>query len=291
MSIELYIVRHGQTALNFEDRYLGSFDPPLNALGLEQAKSIANALTGKSDVIVSSPLLRARQTAEILANAWRTNYTMVSEFSERNVGVYEGLTRDEAKSTFPELWRQDITRQWEAGPPGGESIEAVFKRVAIGLQLLSSSFEGKRVTLVAHGFVAKTVRALIDGGTREEFFAYALKNGEFARYVLSHDSRLDTGAWGAGQPSRHEAPFVFLCCTPRNCLCCQPRCGRQGSQCMQRVPASLAVQPTRCIDGGLSMRLGPQECRHHDQEPVPSSSRMQFAMGNTRWLPSSQSVE
>lgn len=184
MAVELHVVRHGQTNLNAAERYLGALDPPLNAAGRDQARKLAGALAGRTGIVVASPLLRARQTADILAAAWDTDVVVCKDFAERKVGVYEGLTREEARLHHPDLWRQDITRRWAAGPPGGESIYAVFVRVAVGLQWLSTSFDGQRVTLVAHGFVAKTIRTLILGGTREAFFAYSLKNGETARYEL-----------------------------------------------------------------------------------------------------------
>ena len=72
-------------------------------------------------MLLSSPLLRARQTADVLASAWGTDVVIVSHFAERNVGVYEGLTQDEARLAFPRLWDGNVTRRWEIGPPGGVS--------------------------------------------------------------------------------------------------------------------------------------------------------------------------
>jgi len=61
--LSLYVVRHGCTALNAEDRYLGALDPPLDALGLQQASALAGQLQGRASAIVCSPRIRAVQTA------------------------------------------------------------------------------------------------------------------------------------------------------------------------------------------------------------------------------------
>lgn len=191
MKTTLYVVRHGRAAYNVESRYLGALDPSLDEVGYQQGQELSQILRGKATILVCSPKLRACQTAEILANAWGLPYRSISYFAERNVGVYEGLTQKEARSAFPSLWEQNITRQWHIGPPDGESIKAVFERVATGLNVIRGDYAGQEIVLVAHGFVAKVIRALITPVTWEEFFAYELKNGHYAQYslrknILSH---------------------------------------------------------------------------------------------------------
>lgn len=88
-------MRHGRTAFNIDERYLGALDPPLDELGLQQAADLASLLAGRADAIVCSPRLRAMQTAKVLASAWHVPFTILDAFAERNVGVYEGLTRNE----------------------------------------------------------------------------------------------------------------------------------------------------------------------------------------------------
>jgi probable phosphoglycerate mutase len=190
MHTSLSVVRHGRTAYNADNRYLGALDPPLDEVGLAQAQALAQTLGERPDVLLCSPLLRARQTAEVLAKAWEMDAGTVSHFAERNVGVYEGLTQDEARTAFPVLWEADITRRWEVSPPGGESIEIVFARVALGLNLVRAAYPGCHVVLVAHGFVAKVIHALVNSVGWDAFFAYALHNGACARHVLAHDTEI-----------------------------------------------------------------------------------------------------
>lgn len=184
----LYVVRHGRTALNVEDRYLGALDPPLDELGLREASELAEILGGRVGAVVCSPKRRAVQTAEVLASSWNVPFQVISEFAERNVGVYEGLTKEEARLAYPSLWEQDITRQWDVGPTGGESIKVVFERVAKGLRMLQSDFASHNVVLVAHGFVAQVVRAILTDPSWEDFFRYSLKNGQIEHYHFSVES-------------------------------------------------------------------------------------------------------
>lgn len=194
---DLLVVRHGRTHLNIEERYLGILDPPLDAHGFEQAVALADTLRCQANVIVSSPKLRAMQTAEVLANAWGLQVRTLEMFAERNVGVFEGLTREEARAMYPVLWEQNITRQWNAAPPGGETIETVFDRVRQGLDILRGDYPGQTVVLVAHGFVAKVIRAMLFDLSWAEFFLYAMKNGDVEHYLLEADALLNWSGTGS----------------------------------------------------------------------------------------------
>ncbi|WLH04061.1 histidine phosphatase family protein [Pseudomonas beijingensis] len=97
-------------------------------------------------------------------------------FRERDVGVFEGLTQADARERYPQLWSQNITRRWDAGPTGGESISEVVKRVRDVLVELGSKYPSKTVLLVAHGFVAKVIRALAKGDF-SDFYQWQLSNG------------------------------------------------------------------------------------------------------------------
>ncbi len=190
--MRLYVVRHGQTQANAEHRYLGSLDPELTDTGREQAVGLRLELPDSIGGIVVSPLLRARQTAEILNYRSNLPLQVLDAFRERNVGVFEGLTQTEAQQRYPLLWRQNITRQWDIGPPQGESIAEVVKRVHQGLTALVEASAAQEVLLVGHGFVAKTVRALI-GQDFSDFFDWQLGNGHWlvlddVERILQHDA-------------------------------------------------------------------------------------------------------
>jgi probable phosphoglycerate mutase len=197
MPIDLYVVRPGQTVCHAENRFHGALDPSLDEEGFRQVYAAANMLSGHSTRIVTSPLLRAVQTAQVFAAFWNAEVTVMRQFVERNLGIFEGLTHDEARLHFSELWTQDLTRQWDAVPPGGESIRKVFDRVAVGLDLIRQLFPDQAVVLITHGFVAQVVRALLQPVSDEEFFAYRLPHGGIERYRLGEPKggAVSTSSW------------------------------------------------------------------------------------------------
>ncbi|MES2582693.1 MAG: histidine phosphatase family protein [Pseudomonadota bacterium] len=174
--MHLLLVRHGQTRFNAEHRYLGALDPELNAMGILQATALRAVLPDNLDAVVCSPLRRARQTADTICQDSGLLPSVNTAFRERHVGVFEGLTQMEAQTRFPDLWGQNVTRQWHAAPTGGETIAEVVERVTAGLRGLSEQHRGKTVALVAHGFVAKVIRAVAQAGF-DDFFEWQLANG------------------------------------------------------------------------------------------------------------------
>lgn len=176
--MELVVIRHGQTRANAEGRYLGALDIPLNEEGCRQMSELAQGLSTEAPFarLVSSPLLRARQSAEQMSRALALPVQRIPAFRERHVGLFEGLTQGEARERYPELWARNITRRWAEAPPGGESLDAVIARVSQGLTELTHEHEGERVLLVAHGMVAKVIRALTCAGFAD-FFEWQLHNG------------------------------------------------------------------------------------------------------------------
>lgn len=175
--MNLYVVRHGETWANAEQRYLGALDPALTERGKAQALSLSQKLPGGIEVLTVSPRLRARQTAQILNRELNLEPVTMNGFRERDVGVFEGLTQAEAKAMHPQLWAQNITRQWAVGPTGGESIAEVVTRVHEGLMEMVALYPTHVVLLVAHGFVAKVIRALARDDF-SDFYDWQLSNGE-----------------------------------------------------------------------------------------------------------------
>ncbi|MEE1925579.1 histidine phosphatase family protein [Pseudomonas sp. 148P] len=174
--MDLYVVRHGETWANAEQRYLGSLDPALAERGREQAQGLVANLPSGLDAVLVSPRLRALETASILNERLGLPTRTMDCFRERHVGVFEGLTQAEARERYPQLWAGNVTRQWDLGPTGGESIVDVVRRVRGGLQELQSRYPSRRVLLVAHGFVAKTIRALARNDF-SDFYNWQLANG------------------------------------------------------------------------------------------------------------------
>jgi broad specificity phosphatase PhoE len=158
MGIHLTVVRHGETAWNRERRYQGGTDTPLSETGRAQAEAAARALAGEPLAAVwASPLQRARDTAQAIAQPHGLTVETSPAFSEMGFGVWEGLTGDEVRARFPEeyaRWREDPEGAVWAG---AERVHDVQARTLAGLQQLRARHDGHRVCLVTHGIVARVL--------------------------------------------------------------------------------------------------------------------------------------
>ena len=172
----LYVTRHGETDYNAQGRYSGSTDVPLNETGIRQAKELAKKLSVvKFDVVVSSPMLRARQTADIVCDVLNMDYIIYPQFAERNVGVYEGLTRAEIIKHYPDLWARKCTSQLDDAPTGGETIRQACARIDEGMGKLKREYPDKTVLLICHGFTSRAVNRYCNNITIEEMASSSLK--------------------------------------------------------------------------------------------------------------------
>jgi broad specificity phosphatase PhoE len=158
------LLRHGQTALSIERRFAGRGDIPLTDVGLEQAAAVAARLArrGKIDLVLTSPLLRTRQTASAVADAAGVPLAEDDDLAETDFGSWEGLSFAEVMAQWPDemaAWMADAN----AAPPGGESFAAVAVRVDAALDRLLAAHQGQTVVVVSHVTPIKTLvcRALL----------------------------------------------------------------------------------------------------------------------------------
>lgn len=147
----LILARHGQTDHNVARRLQGQVDIPLNAQGREQARALAQALSAdRPDVIVASPLGRARETARAVGEAVGLPVAEDPAFLERGFGQWEGLTGPEIQDRWPEQHRQ-----WRAHEPvhgvGVEQRQEVGERFAAACRALLREHPGQTVLVVSHG--------------------------------------------------------------------------------------------------------------------------------------------
>ncbi|MCR3965193.1 histidine phosphatase family protein [Aeromonas veronii] len=185
--MELVVIRHGETQANAEGRYQGALDIGLNESGQRHIARLADEVAATQapfDRLLASPLLRTRESAAILSRQLGLSVELVPAFRERDVGLFEGLAQVEARTRYPELWARNITRRWAEAPPGGETIDEVIARVSQGLTELASIMQGERILLVAHGVVAKVIRAVSIAGF-DDFFEWQLPNGGMLSVRLS----------------------------------------------------------------------------------------------------------
>ncbi|MBC7303865.1 MAG: bifunctional RNase H/acid phosphatase [Nocardia sp.] len=160
----LLLLRHGQTALSVERRYSGRGNPPLTELGREQAERAAKMLATKGDIaaVVSSPLQRARSTAEAAATALDVPLRILDGLIETDFGDWEGLTFAEAVQRDP-LLHSDWLGDPSIPAPGGESFDQVRERIEGVRRDLVALYPGQNVLVVSHVTPIKTLLQLALG--------------------------------------------------------------------------------------------------------------------------------
>lgn len=171
-SMKLGFVRHGQTQWNLEGRLQGSSNIPLNDTGRVQAREAVDVLSGSGwEVVVSSPLDRARETAQIIADGLGLelgpSYQMLIE---RGYGQGEGMVEAEALERWP-------------GKIGGgiEPLESVVERGYRAIAQIMADYPGKNVVVVCHGTIIRYTLSDIAGWQLE-----TIRNGSVA--LLGQDA-------------------------------------------------------------------------------------------------------
>lgn len=145
----IFITRHGQTNWNIQKKVMGKVDEPLNEKGIEQAKATRDNLTElKIDLIICSPLLRAKETALIINENLKAEIIYDDRISERDFGEFEGMeTKD---FDFWGYWDYYKNEHYERA----ENIQDFFKRIYSFLDDIKEKYGDKNIMLVAHGGVS-----------------------------------------------------------------------------------------------------------------------------------------
>ena len=151
---QLICIRHGETDWNRQQRFQGQIDVPLNATGLAQAQRLATHLAAEPpDLLFSSDLQRARQTAQPLATAWGLPVTPVPGLREQSFGMLEGLDVPTIQREHPTLWQDWLLHHGDFALPRGESLRQFHTRVLATVHELAEQSAGLRVAVVTHGGV------------------------------------------------------------------------------------------------------------------------------------------
>lgn len=154
--VKIYLVRHGETDWNLAGRLQGSTDIPLNEQGKQSALKTAQYFKANGiaiSTIMTSPLMRARQTAQIIADVLAIPVIEQQALTERCFGEAEGLTAKERVLKFPD---QDI--------PGLEDIQVVRQRVWNVLQTLATTYADESIIIVSHGGVINAILSILSNG-------------------------------------------------------------------------------------------------------------------------------
>ena len=173
--MKLYVVRHCSTVRSEQKIFCGRTDLPLSPRGEQEAERLS-ALGLSPDVILSSPLLRARQTAEAIAGG-HIPILFDKRLRERDFGDFEGTccSRPDGKQ-----YRRNMDLKY----PNGESYLDVAARTYPFLDEVRARFAGKTLCLVSHGSACRVIRSYFVEMTDAEFYSYSQPNGAVEEYEL-----------------------------------------------------------------------------------------------------------
>jgi len=184
---KIFIVRHGETQWNREEVFRGRKDIPLNEAGQKQAVRVGQHFAHiPVNRIVSSPLERARQTAEAISNRTGVTIGTMDEFTDMNFGIWEGLTLPEVEKDYPSdfaLWK---TSPEKLRIEGGETLAMVRARISAGL-LNIGRLNNDVVVIVTHRVICKIIVLHALGIGNEHFWDMKFDPGSITLLEYSND--------------------------------------------------------------------------------------------------------
>ena len=166
----ILLVRHGETAWNRQRIFRGVKDVPLNETGRRQARLLAPLLREfQPEVAYTSPLSRARQTAELALTAAETAAIEEPALLDFDYGQWGGLEESVVATRWPELLAEWNRNPADVRPPGGDTLEEVSRRAFAGMEAIAARHAGSKVALFAHRVVNKLLLLAALGMELERF--------------------------------------------------------------------------------------------------------------------------
>lgn len=155
---KIYLIRHGQSEWNLLYKIQGQKDAPLTDLGKEQARKLGERLVGeKIDIIYSSDLSRALETARIISSIVNKPVVAINEFREINFGPWEGLTLKEIRNKFKEEYSIWMSSPEKFRLEGAETLEALKRRVMSYVNKIIKENKDKNIAIVSHNATLKVI--------------------------------------------------------------------------------------------------------------------------------------
>jgi probable phosphoglycerate mutase len=203
---EFLFFRHGETDWNLKKMFQGHTDIPLNETGIEQARALSRRVKHwQPDVILSSDLTRAFQTASFCQLDWKAQLVKTPELREMNLGEVEGLHRDEVlRVVGPDMWAKWLGHRDQDEDfrfPGGESKREARSRILSFLQNYARAHpEHRRIAVSTHGGVLKRVTHGLNGVPEE---------GVPIPNCVSYRLNLLNGQWNFVKPRERTSSVVL----------------------------------------------------------------------------------
>jgi phosphoserine phosphatase len=185
----LILIRHGETEWNVIGRYQGQADPPLNQQGVAQSYQLAEQLVETGlDILYTSPLLRAAQTAQILVEKLTIPLYVEPRFMEIHQGDWQTRLRSEINQLYPDLFNRWEKEPWEVSPPNGESLPQVQDRVIAAAEEIINQYLHQCVGIVTHRIPIALMKVHYQGLDRDIVRSMQLPNIYFEEILLDMNS-------------------------------------------------------------------------------------------------------
>jgi broad specificity phosphatase PhoE len=187
----VFLVRHGVTEWHREGKVLGQRDIPLSAEGVEQSRAIAQSLSSmKIADVISSPLVRAVRTAELIGDHFGIQVARDPRFIDFRVGKWEGMKYEDI-SASPEYQRFLADPMSERIPGGGEHMQDIRKRAVGGLeQSLEDSPSGAGIVIVTHAGIIRVLLSYYVGSNPANYHRIRVNPGSVSVLSFSDDKQL-----------------------------------------------------------------------------------------------------
>lgn len=159
MATLIILVRHGQTDWNRIERFRGQYDVPLNDEGYRQAEITAQWIHKQWDpsAILTSPLSRAVQTGERIAEACGLPLQLAPGLTDIDYGAWQGMTPEAAHEKWPTLVEKWFQKPGTLQIPGGEALSEVQTRAVAALDAIVEQYKGQVIVLVSHTVVIRAI--------------------------------------------------------------------------------------------------------------------------------------
>ncbi len=194
--VKLFLVRHGQSQWNLENRFTGWQNIDITALGQQEARQAGKALMNESiDIAFTSTLIRAQHTLQIiLEEIGKPNIPIIVDaaLNERSYGNLEGLNKDETAEKYGveqvHIWR----RSFDVAPPGGESLKDTYDRVIPYFEnfIQPELDAGKNVLIVAHGNSLRALIMYLEHLTPAQILEREIATGDPITYQWDHNNKI-----------------------------------------------------------------------------------------------------
>lgn len=165
--MQIYVTRHGLTPLNKKKKVNGQIDEKLAPEGIQQAKEAISLLPQNVKHIYTSPLQRAKHTAEIINSNLKRPLTEAKELAEIHMGSLAGYSWEQMENGM-DLKKKHRTVTFDYTPFGGESVDQVKKRLINFFQKIKKNHGDKEVLIVTHGGIIRTLYFLEHGNVVDE---------------------------------------------------------------------------------------------------------------------------